>query len=74
MNFFKEEVGGGEAARLGAAGRRARAEVQGPQTQLYRGTHRAGEAVHWENTTSKLHGHVEVKMQVCEFGKGEACA
>lgn len=35
MNFFKGGGRGGGAARLEAAGRRARAKVRGPQTQLY---------------------------------------
>lgn len=38
--------------RLEAAGRQARAEVQGPQTQLYRSTQRASRAVHWESCTT----------------------
>ena len=47
--------------RLEAAGRQARAEVQGPQTQLY-GEHT--QPVHWEKPT--FHTHIEV---VCEFTK-----
>lgn len=57
MNFFKE---GGGAVRLEAAGRQARAEVQGPQTQLY-GEHT--QPVHWNNPRC-THGDV-----VCEFTK-----
>lgn len=53
--------------RLEAAGRQARAEVQGPQTQLYRSTHRAGRAVHWEKQSdrgSQSHVRTEATVQV----------
>lgn len=47
--------------RLEAAGRQARAEVQGPQTQLYR----ASRAVHWEKQSdhvSQSHFHIEATV------------
>lgn len=54
--------------KLEAAGRQARAEVQGPQTQLYRGAHRASEAAHQEkNRTTRFHSPSKGKTQVCEL-------
>ncbi len=53
--------------RLEAAGRQARAEVQGPQTQLYRASRALCTGKKQSDHVSQSHFHIEVIMQVCDL-------